>query len=235
MLHRPRLGFTLVELMVVLILMVILLGFGAVLFMNLFRRSELDQAGIILRSQLNNARIQAVKTRRPHFLAFRRRDEDVDGTGPGTVTRPVLYTWIYEDTTNAYANAGNFPNAWDDANRHWGNAPSRRVEGTAMQLPMGLQMHSTNTAGNIGDPGYANFFVLFHPTGRAFYPAGHPFVAQSAFDSWHATIAATSGGGTNTFSGDLILRNAEGNKLCLDVDEGMGRVRKLVFVRALGN
>src|SRR5579863_1803675 len=73
---RRRAGFTLLELLIVIVIIVILTTMSVVLLSVFFRGQGVRQGAMIVTQVLAQARLEAAKTHKYHFVVFSRPGED---------------------------------------------------------------------------------------------------------------------------------------------------------------
>jgi prepilin-type N-terminal cleavage/methylation domain-containing protein len=157
-----RAGFTLVELLVVLMMMVILMGSAVALFSVIFRGQGVRQGAVLLSSALAEARIQAAKTRRMHFIRLFNKASDQNGS-----------MQVYVDTND---------------NKTLDTATDQKV-GTERALPKGVRIEWAGGVA-VDAAGGTDSWIAFGPTGYVTYKEGTG-IGPSEFEELSKTSSTT--------------------------------------------
>ena len=151
-----RKGFTLLELLIVIILIVILAGVTVAMMNTFFRGQGTRQAATQVVIAFSNAKQLAANTRVMHFLVF----FNVDTTGDGTPESGTIE--IHKDVNGNRQYDGDFNSTTMDADT--------AIEGKPMALPKHVKFES-----------YPQWVGVF-PTGYCTFPAGFSEMNGGPFD-----------------------------------------------------
>lgn len=198
-------GFTLIEVLVVIMIILIILGAVVGLFGLMFRGSGLRQAGLMVTTAINGAKMEASRSRQSHFVQFIKT-----GSNEGEMQ-------VWKDINPAT------PALDTAADLKVGN-PMQLPKGSAFcrddgQVPTTVADAYSPTG--VRCPGW----LKLAPTGYVRYPAGYSFHQIVQFEQKFNTSPPPSP------DGDIIVHMiGRPFKLYLDIDEVQGSVRKTHFI-----
>lgn len=204
--RKANRGFSLVEMLVVVAIILIMVT-GSISIMSVFMRGQgIKQAGRIIQGQFMNARQKATSEKTVYFLVFDTqknvmrlyRDVDPDGpTGPKTYDRLLVLAGPDMDAQEGDEHP--LPKNIEFACTHAGWT-SKSLTSTAPYNVLG-----------------SAFYITFYPDGTCVLPA-----VEKAYDP--------DGTSTGTTQSDLVLvQQGQTSRLFLDIGPSVGKIRKQAF------